>query len=59
MKILDPPLVQLVTAWGRIKTLAGLLLHQRPGSMMVAGIGRKFIESLRHDLVAQTSGFLC
>ena len=56
--LLDVKLAQLVTAWGRIKTSAGLLLHQLPCSSMVAGIGRKFIESFRHNFVVQTA-FLC
>ena len=43
----------------QINTLADLLLHQRPGSITVAGIGRTFIESLRRDLVTQTPGILC
>ena len=57
--LLDVKLVQLVKAWDRIKTSVDLILHQCPGSITVAGIGRKFIESLRHDLVAQTQSFLC
>ena len=55
--LLNVKLVQPVTAWDKMKTSADFLLRQRAGT--VAGIGRSFIESLWHGLVAQTPGFLC
>ena len=42
----------------RIKISADLL-HQRACSITFACIGRNRIKSLRHDLIAQTLGFLC